>query len=92
VGLNIEDYYLISCNRHDEERFSALESILKDAKDVEVQYSFSYLGTIAAKIQDNGIIEALVQKGYMVERQSKLFGPPPGNKSPESGKPYAEKP
>lgn len=70
--MNIEDYYFIKCEKVEEVEFSELEKMLKDAKGVEVQYSFPYIATVAAKIEDKKIAEELAQKGYIVEKQQIL--------------------
>jgi hypothetical protein len=74
--MNIDDYYFIRCEKPEHEKFSSLENMLKDVKGVEVQYSFPYLSTIAAKIDDKNLVEDLVQKGYSVEKQNRLLALP----------------
>ena len=71
--MNIEEYYFVSCNE-EVNKFSELENILRETKGIEVQYSFPYLGRIAARIEDKKIVEDLLQKGYSVEQQNKLLG------------------
>jgi hypothetical protein len=69
--MNIEDYYFVKCEKIEEQKFSELEKILTE-KNVVVQYAFPYIATIAAKIEDKKIIEELVQKGYLLEKQQIL--------------------
>ncbi|MFH1181895.1 MAG: hypothetical protein V1702_02970 [Candidatus Woesearchaeota archaeon] len=70
--MNIDDYYFVKCERVEEEKFSELEKMLKGVKGVEVQYSFPYIATVAARIEDKKLVEELVQKGYIVEKQQIL--------------------
>lgn len=69
--MNIDDYYFVKCEKIEGENFSELENML-NVEGVEVQYTFPYIATVAAKIEDKKIVEELVQKGYIVEKQQIL--------------------
>jgi hypothetical protein len=70
--MNIEDYYFVKCEKVEEVKFSELENMLEGIKGVEVQYAFPYIATVAAKIEDKKLVEELVSKGYIVEKQQIL--------------------
>ncbi|MBN2454699.1 hypothetical protein JXB11_04085 [Candidatus Woesearchaeota archaeon] len=72
--MESENYYFIRCGMEDV-RFSELEQILEgyvQENKIELQYSFPYIATVAAKIEEKSVVEELVGKGYAVEPQNIL--------------------
>jgi hypothetical protein len=73
--MELENYYFISCGKEKEEMFSDLEELLQRYQEdnkVEVQHSFHYIATVAAKIKEENVIGELAERGYRVEPQNIL--------------------
>lgn len=74
----IEHSYIISSSR---EEIDALYETLNNNEDVEIQHRYSFIPAIAAKIEDESLVERLIEDGYRVEKQNKMESTHPSSHS-----------